>query len=135
MTLSKGKIDTLVLDVLQPTVNEANGESFEWKPNTKQELGDAYGMKGTGPGYKFENGAWVKTTGTKATHEWYEQANTITEWIIANGYDSALKSVGGRGVSLNGTSLVDGTSAVTIKTDGYFTVLKSLFDFAGTSVE
>lgn len=30
---------------------------------------------------------------------------------------------------------VDGTSAVTIKTDGYFTVLKSLFDFAGTSVE
>ena len=133
MTVSKGKIETLVLDTLQSTRNTTTG-SFEWKPSTKQELGDAYGMKGSGGGYKLENGAWV-STGTKATHEWFEQANTITDWIIANGYDSALKSVGGRGVSLNGTSLVDGTSAVTILTDGYFTVLKSLFDFAGTSVE
>ncbi|NBL01131.1 MAG: hypothetical protein EOM50_24675, partial [Erysipelotrichia bacterium] len=83
MTLSKGKIETLVLDTLQSTKNAANGESFEWKPNTKQELGDAYGMKGSGDGFKFENGAWVETKGTKATHEWFEQANTITDWIIA----------------------------------------------------
>lgn len=133
MTVSKGKIETLVLDTLQSTRNTTTG-SFEWNPNTKQELGSAYGMKGSGGGYKFENGAWV-SSGTTATHEWFEQANIITDWIIANGYDSALKSIGGRGVSLNGTSLVDGTSAVTIRTDGYFTVLKSLFDFAGSSVK
>ena len=131
----KGKVESLMLDTLQMNRASTTSGTFQWNAKTKQELGDAYGMKGSGDGFKFENGAWVQTTGTKATHEWFEQANTITDWIIANGYDSALKSVGERGVSLNGTSLVDGTSAVTIKTDGYFTVLKSLFDFAGDSVK
>ena len=45
---------------------------------------------------------------------------------MENGY-VALKSVNGRGVSLDGTSLVDGTSSVTIITDSYFTLVKDLF--------
>jgi len=51
----------------------------------------------------------------------------ITEWVMENGYTEALQSIGLRGVSINGTSLVDGLAGVTIKTDTYFLLLDQLF--------
>ena len=62
----------------------------------------------------------------KCDTEWNDQVAVISNYILDNGYVE-LKSIAGRGVSLDGTSLVDGTSSVTIKTRLYFTLLKDLF--------
>ncbi len=132
MTLtSKGKIDTLVLDTLQATTSKTAG-TFVWKTETKQQLGAEYGMVGA-DGYAYADGAWTKSG--KTTLEWFQQANLITDYIKANGWSKDLKPIADRGVSLNGTTLVDGLSGVTIKTSGYFTVLKTLFEYAGDSVK
>ena len=132
MTLTKkGEIDTLVLDVLQSTRDAATG-TFTWRTQTKQELGDDYGMKGAG-GYVFENGAW-KSEGT-TTLEWYEQVALITDYVKANGWSDSLQPVAQRGGSLDGTTLIAELAGATIRTGGYYTVLKSLFQFAGDSVK
>lgn len=132
MTLtSKGEIDTLVLDVLQSTRNAETG-TFEWRPLSKQELGDDYGMKGAG-GYAFVNGEWISQGTT--TLEWYEQVALITDYVQANGWSDSLQPVASRGGSLNGTTLITELAGATIRTGGYYTVLKSLFTFAGDSVK
>lgn len=119
---SKGKVTNLVIDTLQSTTPD---NVLVWNAKSKQELGAEYGMKGVGPGYKFEAGAWV--VDGKSKTEWNDQVAVISKYILDNGY-VALKSVQGRGVSLDGTSLVDGTSSVTIQTNNYFDLLKALFD-------
>lgn len=132
MTLtSKGKIDTLVLDVLQST-RSATAGTFVWNEKTKQELGDDYGMVGAN-GYVFRDGAWV-SEGT-ATLEWYEQVQLITDYVKANGWSDSLQPVAQRGGSLDGTTLIDALAGATIRTGGYYTVLKSLFQFAGDAVK
>lgn len=118
---SKGKVSELVINTLQSKIVE---NVLVWNEKSKQELGAEYGMKDVGPGYKFEAGAWVADG--KCATEWNDQVAVISNYILDNGYVE-LKSIAGRGVSLNGTSLVDGTSSVTIKTDSYFTLLKDLF--------
>lgn len=118
---SKGKVSELVINTLQSKIVE---NVLVWNEKSKQELGAEYGMKDVGPGYKFEAGAWV--VDGKCDTEWNDQVAVISNYILDNGYVE-LKSIAGRGVSLNGTSLVDGTSSVTIKTDSYFTLLKDLF--------
>jgi major membrane immunogen (membrane-anchored lipoprotein) len=116
----------LVLDVLQSTTNETEG-TFEWNPSTKQELGDAYNMKGAG-GYSFEDGEWVSEG--QCELEWYEQAALITDYVKANGWNDNLQPVDSRGGSLDGTSLIDELAGVSIRSGSYYTVLDALFDFA-----
>ena len=118
---SKGKVTNLVINTLQSKIVD---NVLVWNEKSKQELGAEYGMKDVGPGYKFEAGAWV--VDGKCDTEWNDQVAVISNYILDNGYVE-LKSIAGRGVSLDGTSLVDGTSSVTIKTDSYFTLLKDLF--------
>jgi major membrane immunogen (membrane-anchored lipoprotein) len=129
---TNGDIESLVLDVRQKV--RSNDGSFEWNSNTKQQLGDDYGMKGAGAGFTFENGVWVPS-GTQASLEWYEQANLITEYIIDNGWTNNLQPIDNRGGSLNGTTLIDELSGATIRTGGYYAVLRQLFEFAGSSVK
>lgn len=132
MTLtSKGAIDTLVIDTLQGNKDAATG-SFTWKTQTKQELGDDYGMKGAN-GYVFRDGAWV-SEGTTSL-EWYEQVALITNYVKANGWSSSLQPVAQRGGSLDGTTLIDELAGATIRTGGYYTVLAKLFELAGNSVK
>ena len=118
---SKGKVTNLVIDTLQSKIVD---NVLVWNEKSKQELGADYGMKDIGPGYKLVDGAWVADG--KCDTEWNDQVAVISNYIMENGY-VALKSVNGRGVSLDGTSLVDGTSSVTIITDSYFTLVKDLF--------
>ena len=108
MTVSeKGVVSALQLDVLQ---GKPVGATFAWAEKTKQELGDDYGM--------------AKVEGQL---EWYEQANAITDYVLANGWNADLQPVGANGVSLDGTTIIDSLSGVTIKTQGYFDVLADLF--------
>ncbi|MDI6452018.1 hypothetical protein [Peloplasma aerotolerans] len=127
----KGEIEELLLDVRQST-RDASAGTFVWNEKTKQELGFDYGMVGAG-GYAFVDGAWV-AQGT-CTLEWFEQAALITDYVLANGWNDNLQPVAQRGGSLNGTTLIDELAAATIRTGGYFTILKTLFDFAGDSVK
>lgn len=133
MTLStRGKIESLMIDVLQSTRNQEDG-SFVWKAQTKQQLGDAYGMKGIGGGYMYQDGQWI-SSGT-ASLEWYEQVELITSYIQENGWSDDLQPVADRGGSLNGTDLLSDLAGATIRTGGYYTVLRELFGFAGSSVK
>ncbi|OHE40426.1 MAG: hypothetical protein A2Y16_00605 [Tenericutes bacterium GWF2_57_13] len=122
---AKGVVSELKLDTLQPTKDTAAG-TFVWKTQTKQQLGDAYGMKNTGTKYTFAAGVW--TAGAdKSTLEWYEQANLITAYILENGWNGDLAPIADRGVSLDGTTLIDACAGVSIKTATYFQVLEALF--------
>jgi len=123
---AKGEVTELKLDTLQATKDTAAG-TFVWKDETKQELGDDYGMKGTGAKYNFAAGAWTAHATDKTTLEWYEQANLITAYILENGWDEDLAPIADRGVSLDGTTLLDACAGVTIKTATYFQVLEALF--------
>jgi len=108
MTIDEdGNVANLVLDVLQ---GNASGEAFAWDEETKQEKGDEYGMVAVG-----------------AEYEWYEQANMLTDYIVVNGWNADLTSIDGSGVSLDGTTVVEGLSGVTVTTDSYLEVLEDLF--------
>ena len=120
MTLtSKGKIDTLVLDVLQATKDKVAG-TFVWKDQTKQELGYAYGMHKTASATTTEAEyiAWLEANDKL---EWFEQANLITADIIANGWST--------------TAAENVPAGVSISTAGYYAVLATLFGYAGNSVK
>jgi hypothetical protein len=121
------RIDTLKLDVLQSTRIPATG-TFTWNPKTKQELGNDYGMKKVGDSLSFANGSWT-ADGNKSTLEWFEQVNLITNYIIANGFDSSMKPVADRSASLDGITPIDALAGATIRTSGYFATLKTLFSY------
>lgn len=122
-----GEIVSLMLDVLK---GAPDGETFAWSEQTKQELGDDYGMKGVGAAYEFSDGEWVATDG-KTSLEWYEQANLITDYIIANGWNENLAALAGRGATIDGTTLIDDLAGATIRTQTYFDVLSDLFNKVG----
>ncbi|MGI6392078.1 MAG: hypothetical protein ACOX16_00485 [Candidatus Izemoplasmatales bacterium] len=120
----KGKVSELVIDTLQAA---PSGADFAWKAKTKQELGDEYGMKGIGQAYTFADGVWTKSATEKASLEWYEQVALISDYVLENGWDANLQAVGGRGGSLNGTTLLDDLAGVTVLSQTYFDVLEKLF--------
>ncbi len=119
-----GEISELLLDVIQ---GEPDGDTFAWSELTKQEKGDAYGMEGIGTAYEFVEGVWVASN-EKTSLEWYEQANLITDYIEANGWDDDLAALAGRGATIDGTTLIDDLAGVTIHSQTYFDVLALLFD-------
>jgi hypothetical protein len=123
---AKGVVSELELDTLQAT-KDANLGTFVWKTSTKQELGAAYAMKGTGAKYVYANGAWTASATDKTTLEWFEQANLITDYVLANGWNGDLKAIATRGISIDGTTLVDGLAGVTVKTETYLLLLTDLF--------
>ncbi|QWB95336.1 hypothetical protein KHQ89_05050 [Mycoplasmatota bacterium] len=124
MTVNKdGEFSNLKLDVLQ---GNPSGATFAWSEDTKQEKGDTYGMKGVGGGYTFTDGAWV-SSGENATLEWYEQAALITDYVTANGWNSSLEALAGRGGTIDGSTLVDDLAGATIHTGSYYDVLADLF--------
>jgi hypothetical protein len=121
-----GEVTNLKLDTLQATKDTATG-TFVWNTATKQELGDNYGMTVNGAAYSFSAGAWTASATEKSANEWYEQANLITAYVMEHGYSEDLQPIADRGVSLDGTTLVDGLAGVTVKTATYFTLLDQLF--------
>lgn len=97
-----GEATDLVLDTLQGDLDTSGEEAAQvWKAQSKQELGDDYGM--------VEYGG--------ATLEWFEQANLITDYILDNGLPTSFTVAG-----------VDDLSAVTISTGDYELVLPAVFD-------
>ncbi|MDC7242606.1 MAG: hypothetical protein PQJ44_01175 [Sphaerochaetaceae bacterium] len=119
-----GDISSLMLDVLK---GNPDGDTFAWSEETKQELGDDYGMKGTGTAYEFVDGAWVASD-EKTSLEWYEQANLITDYVMANGWNEDLAAIDERGGTVDGTTLIDDLAGATIHTQTYYDVLAELFD-------
>lgn len=119
-----GETTSLMLDVLQ---GKPTGDTFAWSEKTKQELGDEYGMKGTGAAYNFVDGEWVVGEG-KASLEWHEQANLITDYILANGWDENLQPIASRGGTIDGTTLISDLAGATIRTGSLYEVLAELFD-------
>jgi major membrane immunogen (membrane-anchored lipoprotein) len=66
MVSEKGEVSDLFLDVLQ---GRPDGATFAFRDQTKQELGNDYGMA-------TQDGQL----------EWFEQANALTDYIEANGW-------------------------------------------------
>ena len=131
MTVEKGKFSDLVLDVLQ---GAPSAGTFVWNTQTKQELGFDYGMAGVGGGYSFVDGAWV-SSGSTATLEWFEQAALITDYVQANGWNGDLEAIGGRGATVDGSTLLDDLAGVTIHSQTYYDVLADLFAAPADDVE
>lgn len=126
-----GEITEIELDTLQATTSATEG-TFVWKSYTKQEFGDNYGMDENGKQCSLVGGVWTTSTTVNSLLDWNEQADLITDYILANGWTTNLQPVVdtasvARGVSLNGTSVLDGFAGVTIKTEHYFSVLEKLF--------
>lgn len=99
---TKGVVTELFLDTLQSDLSAEF--AFSWKAKTKQELKFDYNMKPASPIGK----------------EWFEQANTLTDYVIANGW------------TLKGTPTVTG---VTMTTTDYYKTFDKLFTMAGDSVK
>jgi hypothetical protein len=131
---AKGDVSDLVLDVLQAT-KDADAGTFVWHTETKQQKGFNYKMHyntykatladpltATIEGYQ----TWL-TANNKL--EWFQQANLITEYILENGWNASLKPITatGDGVSLDGTTVLDGFASVSISSQSYFDVLAALF--------
>jgi len=105
-----GNFSQLVIDTLK---GSPDGYTFSWGEKTKQQLGSDYGM--------VEN--------SDATLEWFEQVNLITKYIMYNGWDDNLQPVDSRGVSTDGTNIIEEVAGVTIRTGNYFELLEILFDY------
>lgn len=120
---AEGNFSDLLIDVLQ---GAPTGGTFAWNELTKQELGDDYGMAGVGGGYTFTDGAWV-SSGETAVLEWYEQVALITDYVTENGWNEDLAAIGGRGATLDGTTLLDDLAGVTIHSQSYYDLLADLF--------
>ncbi len=124
---ANGDMESLMLDVLK---GDPDGDTFAWAAQTKQEQGEDYGMSMYGDGLEFVDGAWVET-GETSVLEWYEQANLITDYVMANGWNEDLAPLQDRSGTLDGTTLVDDLAGATIRTQTYYDVLAILFDNVG----
>ncbi len=102
---SKGNASELFLDVLQ---GQPVDGTFEWRSKTKQELGNDYNMKGA----------------SAIEKEWFEQAQAIAEYVLANGADS-IETDGG---------FISNIAGASVRDSGYSAVFEKLFDFANYSV-
>jgi major membrane immunogen (membrane-anchored lipoprotein) len=125
LVIEKGKIKSIFLDVRQSKV-AADGSGLVWNAKTKKELGNEYGMKGVGPEFKFEDGAWSMVDGGTSKNEWFEQANAIEAFVLANGVD-AVTTV----KDAKGDARISNIAGVTLKDGGYISVIKAAMKAAG----
>jgi len=121
-----GVVSDLLIDVLQGT---PTGATFAWNTETKQELGDDYGMAGVGPKYAFSEGAWAVVPEQKCALEWYEQVALITDYVLENGWNEDLAALANRGGTIDGTTLVDDLAGVTVSSQNYYDLLSDLFGY------
>lgn len=130
-----GELVDLLLDTLQATKDTKAG-TFVWKTSTKQQLGygykmhySAYSATVVAPAVPTQAGyeAWLALPATTKL-EWFEQANIITDYILEHGWNANLQAINeDAGMSLDGTTAIDGTAGVTVGTVTYFEVLADLF--------
>lgn len=126
---SKGKFSDLILDVQQADKDTTLG-TFEWKLETKQELGYLYHMhyysytaslsdteEASEEGYI----AWL-TNNDKL--EWSEQVNLITDYIETEGWVHEIKN----GLEEDDLTGIDALASVSVSTEPFYYVLSSLFD-------
>jgi hypothetical protein len=132
-----GTISELKLDVRQLFTARTDKSKFEWNVATKQELGFMYKMHYN----TYRNSLTDPATATQAGYEawltannrleWFQQANIITDYIMANGWNASYQAVpatsAGIGMSLDGVTPISATAGVTIKSQSYFDVLSYLF--------
>ena len=111
VVVEDGKIASYYIDVLQLTGGVYNEKS-------KKELGDEYGMKDVGPGYKLVDGVWV-VEGT-SQKEWYEQAALIEAKWLADGVDSVTTL----------EDRIDNVAGATILGNTYITVALDVLEIA-----
>jgi hypothetical protein len=111
---SQGKIVGAILDGIQTKVNfSPNGKlatDTAVKPRTKDELGDAYGMK----------------QGSSIGMEWYRQADAFAKWMIGKTIEQvqAVKTYKKDATHPNVPQEPDLTSSVTISVDGFLAAVK-----------
>lgn len=129
----KGVVSNLMIDVQQAQKSTTEG-TFAWKEHTKQDLRYSYKMHYTTYTSSLEDPNTASIEGYEAwlhntyNLEWFEQVGLICDYIMEHGWNPSLQSVDGDGVSLDGVSLIDSVSSVSISTDEYFKVLGYLFD-------
>ena len=113
----RGEIESLVIDVLQSTTSQEDG-TFVWRELSKQDLAYAYRMHGQ---RDLTETAYIQWLADNNKLEWFEQVALITDDIVENGWSTNASA--------------DVPAGVSITTDGYYTILESLFAFAGNSVK
>lgn len=117
VTVEKGKITKYYIDAIQGSFtknDEGAITAVAWNTKSKKELGASYGMKGVGPKYKFEGGAWSVVPDAKCEKEWNEQAALIEAKWLADGVDSVTVT----------DSRIDNVAGVTLKDGGYTKLAK-----------
>jgi major membrane immunogen (membrane-anchored lipoprotein) len=117
VTVKNGKITKYFIDARQGTVTkdaENKITAVAWNEKTKKELGNAYGMKGVGPEFKFEDGVWTQVEGGTSKKEWFEQANAIEAQFLAGGVDSVVVT----------DERISNVAGVTVKDGGYTKLAK-----------
>jgi hypothetical protein len=127
---AEGEFSDLLIDVLQGTPDTAAG-TFAWREETKQELGFEY---------KMHYGTYSATDDTPTIEEyetwleandkleWFQQVALITDYVTENGWNENLAALNDRGGTLDGTTPVDSLAGVTVRSQGYYTLLADLFD-------
>lgn len=124
-----GKFTELKLDTLQGDTNQETGK-FTWHAKTKQEKKYEYGMHNPRGEEAFDlstqagldaYAAWLKEDKDNIKLEWFEQADLITEFVLANGIDKFT-------VNNDGDVTTDALSAVTITASHYHRALTKLFN-------
>ena len=133
---AKGKFTSLELNTLQGQFSDG---TFSWRDKNKQELGYEYGMHNkddnsvsytrqtltTAEGLNAYK-AYLTQTGKK---EWFEQANIITDYVLANGLTGyTIITEGTTKGKLNQDQTNDALSGVTVTVDHYFHVIEELYN-------
>ena len=127
---AEGEFTELMIDVLQGTPDTTAG-TFTWRDQTKQELGfeykmhwSAYAATDDTPTIE-EYETWL-TANNK--NEWHQQVALITDYVTENGWNEDLAALNDHGGTLDGTTPVDALAGVTVRSQGYYTLLAKLFD-------
>lgn len=128
VTIKDDKVTAYNIDALQNTKTAGetlDKNTYAFNAKTKKELGNEYGMKGTGAKYEFKDGAWSVVADKKTELEWFEQAKLIEDFFLAEGPD-AIEKVDERFTNIEG--------GVTIKDGGYSELAKEALQMAKDGV-
>ena len=126
---SDGKFTSLELNTLQGRVTEGK---FAWDAQTKQQKGYLYGMHNVNKaaiGYTKQTltttegmNAYKAMLDAQNLLEWFEQANLITDYVLANGLSNVKV-----GENRKLENPVQALTGVTIYVDSYHKVLTTLY--------
>jgi len=127
-----GNFTELKLDTRQSSIDE--NENFVWNEKTKQELGYLYGMHFRSSGIEGDltdddvMDEYQQYLDDNDKLEWFEQADMLTEYVLANGLGD-VELEGGKIVKDDDTP--EAVTAITVTVSHYYDVLDQLYkDFA-----